>query len=181
MADEAAVMHIGELEDVRAVLNTLISAAGEGLIAINTKNIIVMANEALESMWGYEPGELLGKPVQILMPLHYRKDHTLGVRNFVMENKRDTSGHWNDVEALHKKGHEFPVHIRIRRVQHEGEFLLVAAVRDVTLYHALSQSAESALAMAQMGADKEVLVTEIQRLRDEIERLNEAEGHMGEE
>src|SRR5436305_598670 len=110
------------LEETPALLNTLAQASGDGFISINTKNQIVLASPLIDAMWGYETGELIGKPVQILMPLRYRKDHTAGVRNFVHENKQATSGHWSEVEALHKDGSEFLIHIRIMRVQYEGRF-----------------------------------------------------------
>lgn len=115
-------------QEVQAIFNTLALASGEGFIAINGQNQIVFASPLLEAMWGYGTGELVGQPVQSLMPLRYEEAHTAGVRNFVRENKQATSGEWSQVEALHKDGSEFLIHIRIMRVQYEGHFLLAAAV-----------------------------------------------------
>src|SRR5574341_422737 len=118
--------------EARAVLETALKATGEGIVAIDQKSIIVAANDTLAEMWGYTRTELIGQPIQKFMPLRYRKDHTAGVRRFVEQNKPDTSGKWNEAEALHKDGHEVPIFVRIRRVQHEGRFLLAAAIRDAT-------------------------------------------------
>jgi PAS domain S-box-containing protein len=160
------------LEDAQALLNTFTLASGEGFIAINTKNLIVLASPLLEAMWGYEPGELVGKPVQILMPLRYRKDHTAGVRRFVMEDKQATSGHWSEVEALHKNGSEFLIHIRIMRVQHEGRFLLAAAVRSAVPYQRARMAVEEALELVQQNSEPAALVGYLQQALEAIEQLN---------
>ncbi len=167
------------LEEAQALLNTLTLASGEGFIAINTKNIIVLASPLLEAMWGYAPGELLGKPVQILMPLRYRKDHTAGVRRFVMEDKKATSGHWSEVEALHRDGTEFLIHIRIMRVQYEGRFLLAAAVRSATPYQKARLAVEEALTLAQQDADPGTLTTYLHQALEAIEQLNLARDDSG--
>jgi PAS domain S-box-containing protein len=160
------------LEETQALLNTFAQASGEGFIAINMKNLIVFASPVLEAMWGYEPGELLGRPVQILMPLHYRKDHTAGVRRFVMEDKMATSGHWSEVEALHKEGAEFPIHIRIMRVQYEGRFLLAAAVRSAVPYQRARLAIEEALRLAQPDVDATTWTVHVREALEAIEQLN---------
>jgi hypothetical protein len=97
---------------------------------------------------------LIGQPVQILQPRRYRRDHTNGVRNFIKENKHDTSGEWSFVEALHKDGHQFPIFIRIARVQHDGRFLLAATVRDATAFFQARDAIMSLLAKAQQNGDQ---------------------------
>ena len=160
------------LEEVRALLNTLALASGEGFISIDEKNLIVLASPMLEALWGYDSGELVGKPVQTLMPLRHRKDHTAGVRNFVHENRQMTSGDWSEVDALHKDGSEFPIHIRIMRVQHAGRFLLAAAVRNAAPYQQAHMALKEALKLAQQQMVSPELKTHLQRAVEAIELLN---------
>lgn len=141
-------------DEAEAILNTLARATGEGFIAINERSIILMANAELERMWGYAPGELIGQPVQILQPRRYRREHTNGVRNFIQEHKHDTSGGWSFVEALHKDGHEFPIFIRIAKVQHDGRFLLAATVRDATAFFQARDALVSLLDRARQDGDE---------------------------
>lgn len=155
--------------ECQAELETILKAVGEGVIAINERNLIEIAGPELEAMWGYEPGELIGKPVQILQPLRYRRDHTWAVREFVKTDKADTSGRWNAVEGLHKQGHEFPIYIRIRRVQHSGRFLLVASVRDVSAFEAVKAHTQELLVQARTGIEPEALVSHLETLLEEIE------------
>jgi PAS domain S-box-containing protein len=159
--------------EFQAVVKDILRTTGEGIIGIDEHNIIYLANENLHRMWGYEPGELIGQPVQILQPRHYRRDHTNAVRRFHENNKPDTSGHWNEVEALHKQGHEFQVFIRIARVQHEGRFLLVAAVQAADAYWQARATAENALMQARSGSDAALIAT-LESLLDSINRLNPA-------
>jgi PAS domain S-box-containing protein len=162
--------------ELRALLNTVGLAAGDGLVAINERSIIQFANEALHEMWGYTPGELIHRPLQILMPRHYRPEHTNGVRRFIEEGKHDTSGNWNDVEALHKDGFEFPVWIRIRKVQHEGRFMLAASIRDARPYNSIHTAALQALALAEQGGDP-TLINALRALADQVDTLNPGEEH----
>src|SRR5688572_2072902 len=159
MSDPVITSEALSADELRALLNTVGLAAGDALVAINERSIIQYANEALHEMWGYAPGELIHKPLQILMPRHYRPEHTNGVRRFIEEGKRDTSGAWNDVEALHRDGYEFPVWIRIRRVQHEGRFMLAASIRDARPYHNVHTAALQALTLAEQGGDDALINT----------------------
>ncbi|MBX3084128.1 MAG: PAS domain S-box protein [Anaerolineae bacterium] len=162
------------LEEVRAVLTTLALASGEGFIAIDDKNLIVLASPALEALWGYDTGTLIGKPVQTLMPLRHRKDHTAGVRRFVLEDRQTTSGHWSEVNALHRDGREFPIHLRFMRVQHEGRFLLAAAVRNAAPYQQAHMALEEALTLAQQQMVSPELKDRLQHAVDAVEQLNVA-------
>jgi PAS domain S-box-containing protein len=177
MSDPVATSEALSASELRALLNTVGLAAGDALVAINERSIIQYANAALHSMWGYEPGELHGKPLQILMPRHYRPEHTNGVRRFIEEDRHDTSGAWNDVEALHKDGFEFPVWIRIRKVQHEGRFMLAASIRDARPYNDLHTAALQALALAEPCGDA-ALIAALRTLADQVDTLNLGETHM---
>jgi PAS domain S-box-containing protein len=159
-------------DEAEIVLNTFALASGEGLIAIDAHSIIVLASPLLEAIWGYEPGELVGKPVQTLMPRRHRADHTAGVRRFVMEDRKATSGEWAAVDALHKDGTEFPVYIRFMRVPHEGRFLLAAAVRSAAPYHRARLAIEAALQMAQHGNEVDSWVSHLQGALDAVEQFN---------
>lgn len=158
--------------EAEALLNTFAQASGEGFIAIDAQSIIVQASPLLETMWGYDPGELVGKPVQTLMPRRYRPDHTAGVRRFVMEDKKATSGEWSEVEALHKDGTEFTIYIRILRVQHEGRFLLAAAVRNAAPYLRARLAIEETLKLTEHAAETDAWVSHLHQAFEAIEQLD---------
>lgn len=170
MPTHAADLTTTELE---AIFADILRTTGEGIIGIDERSIIYLANDNLHRMWGYAPGELIGQPVQILQPRRYRRDHTNGVRTFHENNTPDTSGHWNEVEALHKQGHEFQVFIRIARVQHEGRFLLIAAVQPADAYWQTRAAAENALTLARSGSDAS-LIAALESLLGSLARLNPA-------
>jgi PAS domain S-box-containing protein len=160
------------LEDALALLIATERASGEGFISIDAENMIVLASPLLEKMWGYEQGELVGKPVQTLIPPHYRADHTTGVQRFAAEDRKATAFNWAAVEAYRKDGTTFPIHIRIVRVADSERFLLAAAVRSAVPYHQVRGVAEEALMLAEQGAERVQLVESLRRLLDQIEQLN---------
>jgi PAS domain S-box-containing protein len=170
--DAAQTNGVVSRDEAQAVLTAAGKASGEGFISISAENIIVMASPLLEEMWGYEPGELVGKPVQTLIPPRYREYHTAGVKNFVEEDKQATAFDWAAVEGFRKDGTEFPIHIRIVRVPHQGRFLLVAAVRNAEPYHQARSAVEEALKLAQQGADHAELVKCLRQALKEVELLN---------
>lgn len=157
-------------EEAEALLKTFAQASGEGFIAIDAQSIIVLASPLLETIWGYEPGELAGKPVQILMPRRHRPDHTAGLRRFVMEDRKATSGDWAEVDALHKDGTEFTIHIRFMRVQHEGRFLVAAAVRSAIPYQRARLAIEESLKLTQH--ETAVRVSQLHQALEALEQLN---------
>lgn len=170
--DSPTAPHTTRLAETQSLLDTILKAAGDALVAIDERSIIQFASPELEALWGYEPGALIGKPLQILMPRHYRPQHTNGVRNFIERKAVDTSGRWNDVEALHRDGTEFPIWVRIRKVQHEGRFLLAAAIRDASVYHHMRDTAECALALAREQGDSEEMIVLLEGLLKQVEELN---------
>ncbi|HSP11308.1 MAG TPA: PAS domain-containing protein, partial [Salegentibacter sp.] len=66
-----------------SVFNTLFEAASEGVIVVDSKQIIVTVNLAAHEMFGYERGELVGEHLNILIPPNYKPDHSKHFKDFL--------------------------------------------------------------------------------------------------
>ncbi|MDB5095930.1 MAG: sensor hybrid histidine kinase [Cyanobacteria bacterium RYN_339] len=99
----------------------------------NTGNV-VLANPVAEEMFGYEPDELIGKAIEVLMPPRYREAHRRGMGAYVATGQ----GHMIDsrqpqeLVGLRKDGREFELELTLTRVRApriNGRFV-VAVIRD---------------------------------------------------
>lgn len=111
-----------------AVLDTV----GEGIISIDSSSTIVMMNQEVESIWGYQQKELIGKKLQVLMPEKYRGSHTAGMKRYLKTGVAQVLGKRLELEGQKKDGSVFPLEIRIAETRIGQRLLFTAAVRDVT-------------------------------------------------
>lgn len=114
-------------------LEAIISIAGNALISIDEEHRITLFNHQAEHIFGYAAHEIIGQPLNILLPDHFRKTHTQKIDAFsnqgiVMKTalKRD------DVQGLRKNGEEFPIEASISQVVLEGKKIFTVALTDVT-------------------------------------------------
>ena len=104
----------GELEqetDNESRFNTLAETASDGIISIDDQSAIRYVNPAAGQMFGYEPAEMLGKNLTVLMPERFRQLHLTSFRRYLATGQRHIR--WRAVElvGLHKSGREFPIEI----------------------------------------------------------------------
>jgi PAS domain S-box len=52
-----------------------LETAAQGIASVNARGLIVTANRAMETMFGWQPGELIGQPIEQLVPLPVRDIH----------------------------------------------------------------------------------------------------------
>jgi two-component system, sensor histidine kinase len=115
-------------ELVRRVLDS----APDALIIIDRAGDIVFANRQVDTLFGYEPGSLLGQKVEILLPERFRARH-IGHRHGYIETQRvRPMGSGLDLFARRRDGTEFPVEISLSPAQDGDKTLAVAAIRDIT-------------------------------------------------
>ncbi len=111
---------------------TVLDAAPDVLIIADEAGHIVYGNRMVESTFGYRPQELIGRPVEVLMPERYRHHHPEQRSHYMATpSTRPMAGH-ADLVAQHKNGHEFPVLISLSHVAMEDGTYVVSAIRDIS-------------------------------------------------
>lgn len=112
---------------------TILDTAMDGIITINAAHEIVMMNAAAESIFGYPAGSLIGKSLDVLIPVRFRPRHGDLIAEFgrgVVSNRRMSSQ--RAVSALRSDGSEFPIEASISHSEVKGEKLYTVILRDVS-------------------------------------------------
>jgi len=114
------------------IFNLLSEGVSEGIIVVNTEQFIVATNSSAERMFGYEKGELLGKPLQTLIPQKYHKNHGHHVESFIDKSERRQMGQGRDLHGVHSNGEEFPVEAGLNPFKLYDQTYVMALVIDIT-------------------------------------------------
>ena len=109
-----------------------LEAAPDAMIVVGRDGLIQLANAQTERLFGYPRDELLGQPVEILVPARYRGLHPQHRTGYFGDPHRRPMGAGLDLHGLRKDGTEFPAEISLAPLQTETGVLVMAAIRDVS-------------------------------------------------
>lgn len=110
----------------------LLEAAPDAMVIADREGRIVLVNTQTERMFGYPPKELLGQPVETLVPETLRQEHIHHRREFNTEPRTRTMGAGLELFGRRKDGSIFPVEISLSPLEDADGLLVTAAIRDVT-------------------------------------------------
>jgi PAS domain S-box-containing protein len=116
-----------------ALARTLLDLSPDATVVVDASGTVVFANAQIAETFGYEPAELIGQPVEKLLPERFRDAHPHHRERFGQYPKPRPMGAGLALHGLHKNGREFPVEISLSPVAATEGFLVVAAVRDATV------------------------------------------------
>ncbi len=117
-------------EDVR--LRVIIESAPAGVVMVDPEGRITLVNNLTETLFGYSRTELLGQPIEILVPQRYRTDHAGHRRSFVGNPNTRRMGEGRDLYGLRKDGTEFPVEIGLNPIVTPEGLSVLGVITDIT-------------------------------------------------
>ncbi|HMK27506.1 MAG TPA: PAS domain-containing sensor histidine kinase [Chitinophagaceae bacterium] len=115
-----------------AHLISLFENATEGIILTNNAGNIFMVNPAAQKMFGYGKEELIGKPIEILIPEKFKHHHHQLREGFYQQPSNRVMGVGRDLYARKKDGTDMPVEVSLSHYQREGELFVIAFIIDIT-------------------------------------------------
>jgi PAS domain S-box-containing protein len=149
----ASIRDITARRAAESKFEQLLEAAPDAMVIVDQKGYIALVNAQVERLFGYHRAELLGHPVEVLMPERFREHHE-GFRDAFMQRPTvRPMGAELELFGLHKHGHEFPVEISLSPLQTEGGRVVSAAIRDVSE----RRRAEAALSEARAELERREL------------------------
>ena len=110
----------------------LLEAAPDAVLIVDAGGTIVLVNQQTEKMFGYSRGELLGKPVEMLVPPQHRPAHSVHRGNYNASPRVRMMGSGMELFGLRKDGSEFPVEISLSPAESAEGFQVFSVIRDVT-------------------------------------------------
>ncbi|MGK2950854.1 MAG: sensor domain-containing protein, partial [Thiobacillus sp.] len=166
---------VQELRESQQRLNGIVSTAMDAIVTVDDKQRIVLANPAIEGMFGYTVTELQGQPLGLLIPERLRAAHTAHIAAFGESgDSSDCSrrmGGLRPVVGLRRNGEEFPIEASISQDVSTGRRYFTAILRDIT---ERIQSDEQILRLNRVYAVLSGINALIVRVRDRDELYREA-------
>lgn len=118
-----------------AKFSGIVASSADAIICIDETQHITLFNEGAESIFGYSKAEIIGTPLDTLIPERFRANHREHVKMFV-GGGRETSHRMGARRAAifgrRKNGEEFPTDAAISKLEIGGERVLTVSLRDIS-------------------------------------------------
>jgi PAS domain S-box-containing protein len=118
----------------------LMEAAPDAMVVVNQTGEIVLLNVRAEEQFGYRRDELLGKPIEILIPPRFRGHHPGQRNSFIAHPQVRAMGQGLELFGLRKDGSEFPAEIMLSPLENAEGTLVTAAIRDISIRKAAEEN-----------------------------------------
>ena len=121
-----------ERERLRQAHRVIVQTATDAMVSTDESGVIQFANPAAMKVFGYDPEELIGKPLTVLMPEYLRKAHENGFGRYLATGQRHLNWEGTQLTALRKNGQEFPVEVSFGELTVNGQRVFTGFIRDTT-------------------------------------------------
>jgi len=140
-----------------AVMRKLVDALQDGVALADSRGALMLANLRLEEMFGYQHAELIGRPVESLMPADLRAVHRGHRAAYTQAPRARPMGAGARLVALRKDGTTFPVDVSLSPVATTTGTFTLAVVRDITESRRFADFSQVAVAAQQTHDSQELL------------------------
>jgi PAS domain S-box-containing protein len=110
----------------------LLESAPDAMVIVDAAGQIVFVNSQTERMFGYPPQELLGQPVEVLIPEQARHGHVRHRTEYTAAPRTRPMGMGLELRGRRKDGSTFPVEISLSPLEESGGHFVASAIRDIT-------------------------------------------------
>jgi PAS domain S-box-containing protein len=149
-------------EEHDRALRTLLETASQGIVSVDASGLICTANPALEGMFGWSAGELIGHGIEELLPATFRDAHARHrIEYFAAPRARLLGGELGLV-GKRKDGSTFPIEVSLNHVQTPGGDRAFAFVTDIT------DRQRAAAALRERTAELEYRTTQLSRMASDL-------------
>jgi PAS domain S-box-containing protein len=128
----SAIRDITDRKRAQHRILALLDSAPDAMVVVGEDGRIVLVNSQTERLFGYKRAELLGQPVEVLVPERFWAEHRRHRGKYMEHTQVRPMGIGLELYGLRKDGSEFPVEISLSPQQTEDGVLVSSTIRDVT-------------------------------------------------
>lgn len=151
----SAIVDISERKHQEERFRRVVEAAPNAMVMVNQHGVIEMVNAQAERVFGYSRADMLGQPVEMLVPDQFRGHHPRLRQSFHADPNARPMGAGRDLYARRKDGSEFPVEIGLNPIETDDGTMILSAIVDISDRKLKEQSIQQSL------REKDVLLGEI--------------------
>jgi PAS domain S-box-containing protein len=134
-----------------ATARAFLESASESVLVADAAGCIVLINARTEKLFGYARAELIGQPVEMLIPAALRPRHVAHRASYMAAPRTRSMGQGLDLAGLKKDGTEFPVEVSLSYVETDEGIRAIAFVTDISERVAFQKAARQADKLAALG------------------------------
>ena len=123
---------IDDRERAEESLRVVVETATNAVVSADESGTIQFANPATMKVFGYDPKELIGQPLTVLMPETMRNLHESGFGRYLATGQRHINWRGTELTGLHKNGQEFPIEVSFGEMTTNGRRIFTGFIRDIT-------------------------------------------------
>jgi diguanylate cyclase (GGDEF)-like protein/PAS domain S-box-containing protein len=121
---------------------TLLESSPDPLVIVDVTGLIMLVNRQVVALFGYEPQELIGQPVELLLPQRYHGGHVALRQGYTQAPRVREMGKDRLLWAVTKQGREVPVNVSLSPIDTEQGLMIAAAIRDISERKAAEEQVE---------------------------------------
>jgi PAS domain S-box-containing protein len=120
------------MHSLTANLEGLLDAVPDALVGVDRAGIVQFVNRQTELQFGYAPDDLLGLPVEVLVPESLRAIHRVHRDSYNAHPRTRIMGLGRRLVGRRRDGSQFPMDVSVSHLATQNGLLVIAAVRDMT-------------------------------------------------
>ncbi len=132
LANHLLEMEVSYRKRAEDSIRAMLEAVPDAIILTNESGIIGLVNSQAEQLFGYNRTELLGSPIEILIPARFHKRHQHQLQNFKILAQPRPMGSGTEIYGLHKSGREIPLDISLSPLKTGVDIQIISAIHDIS-------------------------------------------------
>jgi PAS domain S-box-containing protein len=119
-------------QNASAYLQGILDNLNDVVLTVDARGQIITANRPVKKIFGYEPEELIGQSVSVLMPKPYSDMHDKYMHSYQKTGNAKIIGVGRELPAMRKNGEEFPMELSLSETLQSDKKVFIGIIRDIS-------------------------------------------------